>query len=86
MPNLVGQTLLWDKDGNAFDNNARKLNNKRNFMKEWRCVGLLGVLLSIINYIKTPQQHKLFEDFQRLAHKQLPANALAEERKVLEPV
>ena len=55
-------------------------------MEEWRRVGPLGVLLSVISYIKTPQQHKLFEDFQRLAHKELPTNALAEERKVLEPV
>jgi hypothetical protein len=34
MPNLVGQTLLWGKDGDAFDSNARELNNKRNFMEE----------------------------------------------------
>ena len=44
------------------------------------------MLLSVINYIKTPQQHKLFKDFQRLAHKELSANALAKERKVLEPI
>jgi hypothetical protein len=44
------------------------------------------MLLSVINYIRTPQQHKLFEDFQYLTHKKLPADALAEERKVLQPV
>jgi type IV pilus biogenesis protein CpaD/CtpE len=33
-PNLVGQTLLWGKDGDAFDSNARELNNKRNFIEE----------------------------------------------------
>ncbi|KAG9387076.1 Dimer-Tnp-hAT domain containing protein [Pyrenophora tritici-repentis] len=84
--NLVGQTLLWGKDGDAFDNDARELHDEHDFMEEWRRVGPLGVLLSVISYIKTPQQHKLFEDFQRLAHKELPADALAEERKVLEPV
>jgi hypothetical protein len=55
-------------------------------MSEWRKAGLLGVLLSVINYIKTPQQYALFEQYQRLAHKELPADASAEERKVLEPV
>ncbi|KAI2476708.1 hypothetical protein Ptr902_11692 [Pyrenophora tritici-repentis] len=84
--NLVGQTLLWGKDGDAFNNDARELHDEHDFMEEWRRVGPLGVLLSVISYIKTPQQHKLFEDFQRLAHKELPADALAKERKVLEPV
>jgi hypothetical protein len=37
-------------------------------------------------YIKTPQQYALFEKYQRLAHGELPANALAEKRKVKEPV
>jgi hypothetical protein len=36
-------------------------------MKEWRRDGLLGVLLSVITSIKTPQQYALFEEFQRLA-------------------
>ncbi|KAI2475521.1 hypothetical protein Ptr902_13101 [Pyrenophora tritici-repentis] len=73
------------KDGDAFDNDARELHDEHDFIEEWRRVGPLGVLLSVISYIKTPQQHKLFKDFQRLAHKKLPTNALAKERKVLEP-
>ncbi|KAI1507660.1 hypothetical protein Ptr86124_013377 [Pyrenophora tritici-repentis] len=81
--NLVGQTLLWGKDGDAFNNDARELHDERDFMEEWRRVGPLGVLLSVISYIKTPQQHKLFKDFQRLAYKELPANALAKERKAV---
>ena len=28
----------------------------------------------MINYIKTPQQHELFENFQRLANRELPTN------------
>ncbi|KAI1522757.1 hypothetical protein PtrEW4_011645 [Pyrenophora tritici-repentis] len=56
------------------------------FMREWRRDGPLGVLLSIINYIKTPQQYALFANFQRLAHRELPIDAPAEERKILEPV
>jgi hypothetical protein len=44
------------------------------------------VLLSVINYIKTPQQYALFGSFQTLAYRELPANAPEEDRKVLEPV
>jgi hypothetical protein len=55
-------------------------------MREWRRDRLLGVLLSIINYIKTPQQYALFAKFQRLAYRELPTNAPAEDHKTLEPV
>ena len=51
-------------------------------MANWRIDRLLGVLLAIKNYIKTPQQYALFEDLQRLAHTELPA----EQRKILEIV
>jgi hypothetical protein len=44
------------------------------------------VLLAVINYIKTPQQYKLFTNFQQLAHQELPINATEEDRKILEPV
>ncbi|KAI1523728.1 Dimer-Tnp-hAT domain containing protein [Pyrenophora tritici-repentis] len=83
--NLVGQTLIWGKDSDAFDNDVREVGDESDFMSEWRKAGLLGVVLSVINYIKTPQQYALFEQYQRLAHKELPADASAEERKVLEP-
>jgi hypothetical protein len=67
--NLIGQTLLWGKGSAAsFNNNVQELTNEHDFIEEWRRIGPLGVLLSIINYIKTLQQHKLFDDFQRLAH------------------
>ena len=55
-------------------------------MGEWRRDGPLGVLLSVINYIKTPQQYELFSSFQTLAYRELPADAPEEDRKVLEPV
>ncbi|KAI0569828.1 hypothetical protein Alg130_11478, partial [Pyrenophora tritici-repentis] len=85
--NLIGQTLLWGKGSAAlFDNDVQELTDEHDFIEEWRRVGLLGVLLSIMNYIKTPQQHKLFEDFQRLAHTELPSSASADDRKILEPV
>ncbi|KAI1522813.1 Dimer-Tnp-hAT domain containing protein, partial [Pyrenophora tritici-repentis] len=85
--NLIGQTLLWGKGSAAlFDNDVQELTDEHDFIEEWRRVGPLGVLLSIMNYIKTPQQHKLFEDFQRLAHTELPSSASADDRKILEPV
>ncbi|KNG46889.1 transposase-like protein [Stemphylium lycopersici] len=85
--NLIGQTLLWGKGSAAsFDNGVQELTDEHDLIEEWRRVGPLGVLLNIINYIKTPQQHKLFEDFQRLAHTALPFSASADDRKILEPV
>jgi hypothetical protein len=55
-------------------------------MGVWRRDGPLGVLIAIVNYIKTPQQYALFADFQRLAHRELPTDAPADKRKILEPV
>jgi hypothetical protein len=52
------------------------------FMREWRKDGPLGVLLDVINYIKTPQQHELFINFQHHAN----ADLSAKDRKILEVV
>jgi hypothetical protein len=51
-------------------------------MREWRKDGPLGVLLDVINYIKTPQQHELFINFQHRAN----ADLSAKDRKILEVV
>ena len=51
-------------------------------LRNWREDGPLSVLLSVINYIKTPQQLELFEKFQRLANAELPPD----QREVLAPV
>ena len=61
--NLVGQTLLWGKDYAAFDNDDSEIANEAALMQDWRRDGPLGVLLSVINYINTPQQHELFANF-----------------------
>jgi len=55
-------------------------------MTEWRSNGPLGVLLAVVNYIKTPQQYELFESFQRLAHKELPPSSTNDNRKILQPL
>jgi hypothetical protein len=74
--------LLWGKNAEAYNNDTTELANKAEFMQEWRRDGPLGILLSVITSIKTPQQYALFGSFQRSAHRELPV----EQRKVLEPV
>lgn len=87
--NIVGQTLLWGKDSDAYDNNVGEVvavDTEHKFMSEWRSDGPLGVLLAIINSIKTPQQYELFTNFQQLAHHELPIDATEDDRKILEPI
>jgi hypothetical protein len=62
------------------------LDEEMQLMKDWRRDSSLGVLLSVISYIKTPQQYTLFEKFQRLAHDELPTDAPEDARKILEPI
>jgi hypothetical protein len=52
-------------------------------MRTWRKDGPLGVLLDVIWHIKAPQQHELFNNFQRIANAELPTEASGE---ILEPV
>lgn len=84
--NLIGQTLLWGKDDDAFDNNINELTDESDFMRTWRRDSPLGVLLGIISYIKTPQQYALFADFQRLAHHELRSDAPVDACEILEPI
>jgi hypothetical protein len=64
----------------AFTN---KLQTEQQFLKQWRREGPLGILIAIINYIKTPQQYALFADFQRAAADYIPEES---QQKILEPV
>jgi hypothetical protein len=80
--NLIGQTLLWANNDGAYGNDETELAIEYDLMRNWRKDGPLSVLLSIISYIKTPQQHELFENFQRLANAELPS----EQREILELV
>ncbi|KAI0569801.1 hypothetical protein Alg130_11492, partial [Pyrenophora tritici-repentis] len=94
LPQLVGshsskamaKALLWGKNSSAYNNDASELPDEDKFMRGWRREGPLGVLLDIITHIKTPQQYAQFARFQQLAHRELPADALADARKILEPV
>ncbi|KAI1663169.1 Dimer-Tnp-hAT dimerization containing protein [Pyrenophora tritici-repentis] len=81
--NLIGQAIIFGADKEAYDNVAEQLNTEEVCMQEWRKQGPLGVLVDVINYIKTPQQYELFREFQRAANAELPAEGRL---KVLEPV
>ncbi len=80
---LIGQAIISGGGKDAYDNTAEQLDTEGLHMQEWRKQGPLGVLIDIINYIKTPQQYELFRNFQRAANAELPAG---ERLRVLEPV
>jgi hypothetical protein len=41
-------------------------------MQEWRKDGPIGILIDVINYIKSSQQHDIFNRMQTLAFSELP--------------
>ena len=52
--NIIGQTLLWGKDGDAYDNNIGEVATvdiEHGLISEWRSEGLLGVLLAISCFV-----------------------------------
>ncbi|KAI0615791.1 hypothetical protein TUN199_12282, partial [Pyrenophora tritici-repentis] len=53
--NLIGQMLLWGEEKESYDNEETERVNEAENMATWRGDGPLGVLLAVINYIKTPQ-------------------------------
>jgi hypothetical protein len=58
--NLISQMLISGKDKDAYNNDAAEHEDKEIFMEEWRKEGPLSVLTNVINYMRTPQQYKLF--------------------------
>jgi hypothetical protein len=81
--NLIGQAIIFGSDKEAYNNAVAELNIEELYMRDWRRAGPLGVLIDVINYIKTPQQYELFREFQRAANAELPAG---ERLHILEPV
>ncbi|KAB2099995.1 hypothetical protein AG0111_0g11766 [Alternaria gaisen] len=73
---LVSQATIFGADKEAYDNVAEQLDTEEVYMQEKRKQGPLGVLVDVINYIKTPQQYELFRGFQRAANTELPAGEL----------
>lgn len=55
--NLVAQLILFRKDKDAYENDDSNIPDEERFLEEWRKEGPLGVLISILNSINTPQLH-----------------------------
>ncbi|KAA8616519.1 hypothetical protein PtrV1_09820 [Pyrenophora tritici-repentis] len=72
--NLIGQALLFGDDKDSYNNVAEQLRTEELYMREWRRHGQLGTLIAVINFIRTPQQHELFQACQCDANKALPAD------------
>jgi hypothetical protein len=53
--NLVSQMIIFGRDKGAYDHPSGSLDNEEEFLQEWRKDRPLGILITIINYIKTPQ-------------------------------
>jgi hypothetical protein len=42
---------------------ANAVQEEEKYLNEWRKHGPLGMLIDVINYIKTPQQYDMFANF-----------------------
>ena len=81
--NLISRAIIFGNNKDAYGNTREQYSTEEQYMREWRKDGPIGVLVDVINYIKTPQQYELFRSFQRRANDNLPTE---ERLKVLEPV
>jgi hypothetical protein len=54
--NLVGQTIMFGRDADAYNNALENTKMEDFYIKEWRKEGPLSVYLNIINYINTLKQ------------------------------
>jgi hypothetical protein len=80
--NLVGQAIMFGVNTQSFNNDTEEHQAETEYLQNWRRDGPLGVLLDIINYIKTPQQHDLFASLQALVNKQ----SYTQTETILEPI
>jgi hypothetical protein len=81
--NLIEQALLFSNNKDAYDNAAKHIDDEEAFIAAWRKYGALSTLLSVITYIKTPQQHALFTECLKASNNDLPAAARV---KILRPI
>lgn len=72
--NLVGQAIIFGNNRDSYDNAVEEYSDEEKFIQQWRRQGPLGVLLDIINYIRTPQQYTLFENLQAHTNAELSAH------------
>jgi hypothetical protein len=84
--NIIGQALLFGKDKEAYNNAPEHVQDEETFMAQWRKDGVLGTLLAVIAYIKTPQQHDLFTKCLAASDNDLPAEARVKLLRPIKPV
>lgn len=53
--NLIGQTIMFGRDTDAYNNEPENIKEEEYYMREWRKDGPLGVFFSVINYINTTE-------------------------------
>ena len=72
---------MFGLDKEAYNgDSSNEQNTEARYLRDWRRDGPLGVLVDIINYIKTPQQHDLFASLQR------SVNDRSHTETILEPI
>jgi hypothetical protein len=52
--NLVSQAIMFGKDRAAYENEVEEHKDEEEFIDKWQKDRPLGVLIDVINYIKTP--------------------------------
>ena len=62
--NLVGQTVIFRVDRDAFNNKQSQHAIEEQYLKEWRQFSPLGVLIDVLGHIKTLQQYDKLREFQ----------------------
>lgn len=73
--NLVGQAVIFGTNDDAFDNDEANVAKEEQLLNNWRRQGPLSTLIDVIHYIRTPQQYKIFRNFQCIANRELPSGS-----------
>jgi hypothetical protein len=81
--NPVGQAIIFGRGKAAYDNAVEEHNNEEEFMDEWRKDGLLGVLIGVINYMKSPTNQAIRQLVKGCQLAMNSATILAEENRKL---
>lgn len=63
--NLIGQTIMFGKDSQAYTNTSGDIMDEDLNMKEWQKDGAFRLFSDVISYINTPKQYELFKSCQR---------------------
>lgn len=84
--NLVGQTVIYGVDKDAFDNKVSQAKTEEQLLREWRRQGPLGLLVDVLHSIRTPQQYNIFNALQKDILESDSSKGVRKSVKLLEPV